>query len=202
MKTLICIPCMDMMHTGFVTSLLSLKLKDECRYAVNSSSLIYDSRNSLAKMAVNDEYDRILWLDSDMQFEPYLLQRLSARMDEGLDFVSGVYYSRRPPSTPIIYTKVGYLKAENGDMTPKAVPFLDYPDGLIEIEGAGFGAVLMSVKMVRDVAEKYGLPFSPILGFGEDLSFCLRARELGYKLYADTTIQLGHIGQWVYRRQT
>jgi hypothetical protein len=32
----------------------------------------------------------------------------------------------------------------------------------------------------------------------EDFSFCHRARAAGYKIFADTTIRLGHVGRYVF----
>jgi hypothetical protein len=34
--------------------------------------------------------------------------------------------------------------------------------------------------------------------FGEDLSFCFKARECGYKIHVDTTVRPGHIGSYAY----
>jgi hypothetical protein len=34
--------------------------------------------------------------------------------------------------------------------------------------------------------------------FGEDLSFCLKARECGYKVHVDTSVRCGHIGSYAY----
>ena len=39
--------------------------------------------------------------------------------------------------------------------------------------------------------------FTPFNGFGEDLAFCLRARDLGYKIWCDPKIKCGHVGQLV-----
>ena len=33
-----------------------------------------------------------------------------------------------------------------------------------------------------------------MLGFGEDLAFCLRVKDLGKKVYCDSRIKVGHIG--------
>ena len=33
---------------------------------------------------------------------------------------------------------------------------------------------------------------------GDDFSFSHRAREAGYKVYADTTVRLGHIGRYAF----
>ena len=38
----------------------------------------------------------------------------------------------------------------------------------------------------------------PAAGFGEDLSFCMRVSQLGETIYADSNIQLGHIGQRIF----
>lgn len=199
MRTLIAIPCMDMVHTIFFRSMLSLQKAGECQFGLSCSSLVYDARNTLAKQAVREGFDRILWLDSDMDIPVDAMLRLSARMDEGYDFVSGIYFKRKAPVTPVIYEHVGYWhNDETNELTPAAQSYLNYEkDGFFEIEGAGFGLVMHSVKLIKDVAEKYGLPFSPIIGFGEDLSFCLRARELGYKLYCDASVKAGHVGMGV-----
>ena len=56
----------------------------------------------------------------------------------------------------------------------------------------------MKASLLKEVKDKYGLPFSPILGFGEDISFCMRLKELGKKMYCDPRAKLGHIGYKVY----
>ena len=38
------------------------------------------------------------------------------------------------------------------------------------------------------------LPFFPTDGYGEDLTFCRKARAAGYKLYCDPTIKADHLG--------
>ena len=196
-KTLIAIPCMDMVHTVFLKSMLGMKQIGETRFALSSSSLVYTARNDLTRRAIEEGFDRILWLDSDMDFQPDLMERLSADLDEGRDLVAGLYFSRKAPVTPITYCKVGYYHSEEKDeVTPLAVSYDDYPrDQLFEVEGCGFGAVMMTVDLAKKVVEKFGLPFAPILGFGEDLSFCIRARQVGATLWTDSRIKLGHVGQ-------
>ena len=196
MKTLIAIPCMDMVHTTFLRSTLGLDHVDECRFSISCSSLIYDARNSLARQAVAEGYDRVLWLDSDMDFNPDLLKMLSADMDEGKELVSGLYFKRRAPVKPVIYKELGYYHSEEkNEVTPVAIPYEDYPrDSVFTVAGCGFGGCLVSVNLIKKVAEKYGLPFSPILGFGEDLSFCKRATDLGFELWCDSRVKMGHVG--------
>lgn len=196
MKTLIAIPCLDSVHTIFFKAMLSLQKVGEVQYGLSCSSLVYDSRNNLTRQAIEAGCDRIMWFDSDMDFRPDVMKQLSARLDEGLDFCSGIYFSRRAPVKPIVYKKVGYYHdEEKNEVQPSAQNYYDYPkDSLFECEGVGFGGAMMTTALAKAVIEKYGLPFSPILGFGEDLSFCMRARDLGYKIWCDSSIKLGHAG--------
>ena len=199
MKTLIAIPCMDMVHTDFMRSLLMMDKIGMCQFGISQSSLIYDARNTLAKQAIENKCDRILWLDSDMVFSPDYMKMLSEDMDEGKEFVAGIYFKRKHPVQPVIYKEVGYYHNEElQTVTPVAIPYEDYPrDSLFKVKGAGFGGVMVSVDLVRRVTEKYGLPFSPIMGFGEDLSFCKRAEEVGAELWCDSRAKMGHIGNGV-----
>ena len=68
------------------------------------------------------------------------------------------------------------------------------PDDLFEIGGCGFGGVLMKTDVLMDVMGKFKRIFDPLDGLGEDLSFCWRARQCGYKLYCDASLEMGHVG--------
>lgn len=195
MKTLICLPCMDMVHTAFLRSILGMRKVGETKYTITCSSLIYDSRNQMAKKAVEEGYDRVLWLDTDMDFEPDLMERLSARLDEGKEFVSALYFTRKAPVRPVIYSECGYFELEGGAVRPVVVWYDNYPENdIFKVQAAGFGAVMMTTDLIKRVLDKYGLPFAPMLGFGEDLSFCGRASQIGAELWCDSSIKCGHVG--------
>lgn len=201
MRTLIAIPCMDMMHTQTVISLTGLRIKGEAKFAYSVSSLVYDSRNSLARQAICEKFDQVLWLDSDMEFQPDLLEKLQADIEQGCEMVSGIYVTRKGKIKPVIFDKCGYKRLDNErkEVVPFANTYYDYPkESLFECDAVGFGGVLMKASLLKDVEEKYGLPFAPILGFGEDISFCLRAKELGHKIYCDSRVKLGHVGNYTY----
>lgn len=201
-KTMIAVPCMDYVHADFFRSCLSLNPVGYTEFFISAASLVYDARNQLAKMAIDKGFDRVLWLDSDMLFDPDLIARLNARIDEGAEYVSAFYIRRKPPFHPVIYKELTIEKIGEREYLPKAEAYLDYPqDSYFEIAASGFGAVMMTTEVIRRIAERFGLPFSPILGFGEDLSFCKRAGELGIKMYCDSNIKLGHIGSSVFTEQ-
>lgn len=204
MRTMIAIPCMDMMHTQTVISLTGLKIRGEAKFAYSVSSLVYDSRNSLARKAITEKFDQVLWLDSDMEFEPDLLEKLEKDLEEtGADMVSALYVTRKGKIKPVVFDKCGYNHVQGTlEVIPYANSYYDYPrDSLFECEAVGFGGVLMKASLLKEVEEKFGLPFAPILGFGEDLSFCMRARELGKKIYCDSRIKMGHVGNHTFTEE-
>ena len=200
MKTLIAIPCMDMLPADFLRSLLSLQIIGEVDYDIVTSSLIYDARNHIVQHAIQKDYDFVFWLDSDTCPPWDALWRLKIGTEEGFDLMSGLYFKRRPPYGPVIYRELELVKLDGGKLDPVAEDYQDYPRGeRFEIAGCGFGCCLTSVPMLRKVTEQFGiLPFMPVGGFGEDLSFCLRARRAGAKIGCDSGVLCGHIGRMAY----
>lgn len=202
MKTLVAVPCLDMVQTSFMNSLLRLMSVDETQISFRVSSLVYDSRNLLAGEAVSQGYDRILFLDSDMVFQPDLLIRLSKDLDEGRDYVCGLFFRRKPPYKPVIYKDLHYHR-DGLKLDMKLEPYLDYPQNeIFEVAGSGFGAVMMTTELVNKVGDKFGYPFSPEMGFGEDLSFCWRVKQLGIPMYCDSSVKVGHVGMGTISEET
>lgn len=195
MKVLIAVPCMDQVPAQFAQCLATLGKVDKTIVAFQIGSLVYTSRNDLVQIAIKRGCDYIFWLDSDMMFPPDALVRMFKSLEHG-DIVSGLYFRRVAPFTPVIYDKLDIDETGCHYTEPKEIP-----DGIFEVEGCGFGCVLMPTDIMLDVMEKYGSPFTPINGIGEDLSFCWRARQLGFKIVCDPDIPLGHVGHHVITRE-
>ena len=195
LRYMIACPCMDTMPTPTVASLITMKRVGAFRHSFLCNSLVYDARNMLAAEAIATKADRILWIDSDMMFPSDMMECMAADLDNGLDFVSALFFRRKLPTSPCIYKKVDIL---DGKGVSRA--YIDYPrDKLFSIEGSGFGAVMMTRKLLKDVFDKYERPFDPMPGvLGEDLAFCWRARQCGYDLYCDASIKIGHVGTLIY----
>lgn len=200
MKTLIAIPCMDMLPAEFLRSLLQLQIIGEVNYCIVTSSLIYDARNRILQQALEGGYDFILWLDSDVVIDPVTLWKLKIALESGYDMATALVFKRKEPYEPVIYRRCEIDHLPDGKLDPIAESYRDYPrDSLFEIAGCGFGCVLMSVDLARRVTDQFGLfPFMPAAGFGEDLSFCLRARRAGAKICCDSSVRAGHCGRMVF----
>lgn len=163
------------------------------------------SRSYLATKALSDGYDELMWIDSDMVFNPDSIEELRAH---GLPMVCGLYP----------------LKSKDGGLASKmfgSCKKLTFGSkgGLTEIRYAATGFFYTRGEVYARIKEKFNLPvckgddygdivpyFYPMIAYdgekysymGEDISFCERARQCGYKIYADTTIRLAHIGKYRY----
>lgn len=201
MKTLVAIPCGDMVHTDFVRALMSMRMTGEVQITWAQGSLIYDARNQLCEIALNGGFERVLWLDSDMQFQPDLFERLHARLDEGKELVSGLYFTRKTPVEPVAY-KTLLISHEKQWPQPHIAKVDAWGDEPMQISGCGFGAVMTSTELLARVRKEYGTPFTPINNLGEDLAFCWKASQLGADLWLDPTIKCGHVGLALYTEET
>ena len=156
-------------------------------------TIIHDLRFGLANRAIKNKYDYILWIDSDMVFDSFVLYDL---LEADKDIVSAVCFMRRAPYDPCIYEKLRMGRTPEEDQIEK---YFDYPEGVFEVEACGLAMCLMKVIVLEDIITKTGQPFFPIKSnhrtLGEDLSFCYNARKAGHKIWATSKPKVGHIGK-------
>ena len=200
MKTMVAIPCMDTIQTETVQSLLGMNRVGDVRFDLLSCSLVYKSRTDLGLKAIAYHMDFVLWIDSDMVFPPHLMEDLRKDLDEGRDMVGAVCHMRRAPFRPVFYKTLrqGLTPAEN-----VSEHYDDYPkDGIFPVEGVGFGCVMMRTKVIKAVVDRYHELFAPLPGYGEDLSFCIRARACDFDIWVDPKIQVGHKASTIVTNKT
>lgn len=200
MKTFIAIPSMDNIPALFGQSLALLQRAGDTQIGWEVGSLVYNARNNLARQAIKSEADWVLWLDSDMVFAPDTLQRmLKVCTENDIDFLTAVCFRRKPPYTPCLFDRLDLLPDDKG---ASYTALLSVPEGRFKVGGCGFAGVLMSLDVLLSVQSKFnGRMFDPLTGMGEDVSFCWRARECGYDIWCDSSIEFGHVGSTVVTRQ-
>jgi GT2 family glycosyltransferase len=185
MKVLICIP-----YTGYVAPQAAYSLIPMACHARNKGvsvdmlpiglSLVYTAREEAAKTFLQGAYDSLLFVDSDMVVPVDLLTRL---IEHDKDIISALAFKRTPGYEPCIFKVCNELDAQF---------YLDYPKGLTEIEGVGMACTLIKRKVFETVPQPWFFPHKVL---GEDLSFCVRARQSGFKIYCDTELICGHVAQ-------
>lgn len=186
----------------FALDLMELRLVFDKIYPDNSFifsefAWIEDARNIIWQRAKKFNPDWILWIDSDMTFTPKMGLQLVNYINQGYDFVTGLYYAGAQPHLPLIYKEI------DSDIGKTIAYYTDHPNlkkDFFEIAGCGFGFCAISKKILEQLND---FPFKRLPSWsgeqleennlGEDLSFCRQAKDAGFKIYADITIQPGHI---------
>jgi FkbM family methyltransferase len=75
------------------------------------------------------------------------------------------------------------------------------PAGLHPVDGCGFGCVLVKSEIIRKIGYPqfvYKSALDHRNTISEDVYFCTRARQLGFQIFADSTIVCNHIGNTVF----
>ena len=204
-RIMIAVPMLDKVDSNFLTSLVGLKGVGTTKLAVQRGSLVYNARGNLALRAINEDYEYILWLDSDMVFAPDTLEMLWEDAQGGKDFVSGLYFKRTLPTKPLICKSVTWSRDSETGMIDHGVDIMeDYPkDSVFEIAACGFGCALIKTELIANIAAACTMsPFEPLPGLGEDYSFCWRAGKMGIKMYCDSRVKPGHMGTFLYNEET
>lgn len=188
MKILVGVPCMETLPVDFVNSLLRLnKGKHEVDIHLEPLSLVYIARERIVEVAIKGNYDYLLFLDSDMVFTPDLLRKMLAA---DKDIVSGLAFMRKPPYNPCLYNRLRL-----GVAGEREEEFLtDFDAGLVPIEGCGMACCMIKVSVLKEMRAHNSSLFWPFYGYGEDLTFCIKARKDKFEIWGDTRIKVGHLG--------
>jgi hypothetical protein len=139
----------------------------------------------LVKTAIEHDSQFILFIDSDMVYPQQSLMRLLSRAcNKDVSIVGGLATKRRPPFEQCIMNWDG-----------KNWVYADVPDvpGLYEVDGIGLAFTLIKTEVFKALKKPYF--YMDDKGLREDLNFCLDAKKAGYKIFVDTSIYLGHLGE-------
>jgi hypothetical protein len=174
--------------------------------SVCGCSVVSRARNLLVKDMLDAGSDYLMFIDSDINFEPDDIFRLMAwAQDSKKGIVAGVPRVRDAKKTYI----ADLDHDENGDLTMNAM-------GLVRGKRVATAFMLIQRSVITDVMaanpdwnyfdKRCGKEVPALFDFkltaegyiGEDFLFCDRTRELGYEVWIDPTIALGHMGVQEY----
>lgn len=199
-KVLIAIPHMGTFSEVFFNSFLFMTLRVvkysnlDVGFQMIGNSLIYEAREMFVNYALANQYDYILFLDSDMQFPEDIIEKL---IKHDKEIISGLYFQRQPPYNPLLYKKT---------LDKEEVYFnsiTEIQQELFEVDGVGAGCLLIKTEIFSKMESPYFHPWissTRLSSLSEDFAFCHRAKEAGYKIYVDANVECGHITQQVVRK--
>lgn len=191
--------------TDYTSSLIELALADRvngwgCFQGIleaRSGANVSKGRNEIVTRFLDKtDGEWLLFIDSDMVVpEDTIVRLLMAAQAAGTKIISGLCVMVTPDG-PI---PTLYLPAEEPNAVTRVM--LNAPDDQVMQVFATGAACLM---VHRDVLEKFretaqGDPFCwfqekviRTCWVSEDITFCLRAYELGFTVFVDTTLSIGH----------
>lgn len=207
----IAIPIAQVVEPRTLQSMMSL-VKHSVKSGINIQDigftervLIDEARNMLVETFLKESTEWLFWMDSDMVFpEDTLVKLFNVAESKNAKMVSGVYYQRKGLNYPVLWsrgedleisgTKTGLNSPRS--KTNKYVGTFAFPDinkkEPFKAHAAGFGCVLVH----RSVFEVMARPWFKFIKneCSEDFYFFVNAHELGFDLWVEPTINLGHIG--------
>jgi len=173
-------------------------------WQIRGYSAIDQGRNQMATDALAQGFEETIWIDADIACDAAAVEQLRQH-DEPI--VCGLYpqEGRRALACHVIEGTQQLVFGEQG--------------GLTEVRYAGTGFMRIRREVYLEMQRRRELPvcnerfgqtmvpfFQPSVQpidegawyLAEDYSFCERARCCGYRIAADTSIRLWHVGQYAY----
>jgi len=170
---------------------------------VYSGVNISSGRNEIVEQFLAGDAEWLLMLDADMTFDRFLVERLVDAADAKTAPIVGAlaFGVNDGELFPTLYSMV---EAEDGG--PQTIRFLDFPeDELFQVVGTGAACVLIHRRVFEVVAAKQFSQAYPWFQEGEirnsrvseDMTFMLRAGQLGFPVHVHTGISVGHQKSYV-----
>ncbi len=141
---------------------------------------IVSNRTWLVNQAIKAGASHILFVDCDMVFPHDVIPKLLAHKKQ----IVGVEYNKR-------------------EFPLKGVqePLTEASDTLYKAKHAGTGLLLIDLSIFEKLKGpwfNFGRDSQGALVLGEDVWFCNTARDAGVDTWIDSTIKVGHLGEYMY----
>ena len=186
------VPCHDMArYHQFTNDLMLLDVPDGTVPIMNRSSSIVQNMNMSVEMMLGTSAAWAWIIGDDHGFKRDIVLQL---LKHDVDVVVPLCTKRGPPFSLVIYDKQSGVD-EQGRPLYNTMQFSELPmDGkLFEVEAAGTAGMLVK----RHVFDAIGSPWFRNWDdtvINEDMVFCRRVREAGFKIMVDPTQCITHIG--------
>ena len=179
------------------------------RFIIQGNVLVFQRNECIQKM----DGDWIMFVDSDMTWQPDAIKTLVMTRDKfDLDIIGGLCFQRAAPYQPTMYVKAA--NAEHG------YTFLEKwdEDTAVEVDATGMAFCLIHKRvfdriLVQQTGENFPdldtrrqMPPPPFFTwngeYGEDFQFCREAKNSGSRIFVDTAVKVGHVGEVLISEET
>ena len=188
---LIAIPNIGTVSTNFMSQMLGLNFGNYIiGYQFLKSNLLYLSRDKLALSAIKNNYDYILFLDTDQQVPNDIIIKMAKYLNEGEDIITALVFGKEKPYYPCIYSKSEVLETGQINLTRYDLSLIK--DEPFYVANCGSGCVMLKTDVFRNIPQPW---FHPYIYSGEDVTFFhIATQKYGYKILCDPTLDVGHWG--------
>ena len=197
-NTMIGIPTRGMIHYQILTCwrTLMMPMNSRINHTFAAGFEVGDARNNLVQQFLADKHLKyLMFFDDDILMKPESFLKLARAFSEtDYDILGGIYRLKDGSRQQVAYRRSedGYMESiTDDDMLPEKGNVID-----LDIIGMGFTCIK------RSVLEKVEAPWfrtsdleeiSSGQSFTEDVFFCRKAKEAGFKIGAVPSITLGHL---------
>ena len=211
----IAMPCYDMVKIQTMISMVKLVAQlttAGIKKEVNTmkSPYIAYARNILTARFIQSDYDYLLFIDSDVEFEPECPLRMLVAQK---DIVCTPYRIKTNDPAQVKYSTT-VKDTQNVPILPGGlIEILQGPAGMMMIHRRVFEKLMkerpdleIQTHQHRDLFPKdlkifsfWDCTFKDGMWTGDDIAFCNLARSVGFKLHANIESPLTHHGSYGYR---
>ena len=204
-------------HGGFMRSVINLLIYDEAhgRHIYEGGHLGLPSGPNLAaprceivRSFLDTGADWLWMVDSDMTFEPDTLNRLlGAAHPKTAPIMGGLCFGQIVDHGVLMYYPTMFMIDEQG----QGWRLDEYPpDTVVDIHATGTAMLLIHRSVLEEMRRKYPEPLpwfaEEVSEWGglqsEDVTFCRRARNLGFPVKVHTGVKTGHLKMYEITEET
>lgn len=173
-----------------------LQFPHELHLSVQRGCYIADARERCVHAALEVNADYLVFIDSDIVFPADGITRL---LEHQKDIIGANYREKRLPPTSTVKLPDGLGGFLAGEYT--------LPDRIFKPAAVATGFMAINLRRLTERMTAPYFAFSEdaakvtyrwASGPGEDTAFCLRARAADLEVWCDPTIELGHVGEYIY----
>jgi hypothetical protein len=193
LKICLAIPCTGTVRIETMMSVVQImnNTPHDFYFAYRTSCYVELNRTRLIQIAMEQNCEKLFFLDADMIVEANVVNKLLAL---NKPVVGAAYNGRKLP----LYSNVK-ITDDSGKII--SVPYEDMPKAPFKTFGVPTGCMLIDIPTVQKIPRPwFDLTYNEdgTLDYGEDIYFCKILNDNGIEVWCDPTIEIGHIGTFTY----
>lgn len=172
----------DWIPAPFWFSYENLKKPKDYILITFSGALTPFSRERIVLKALAENCTHLLFVDNDMVATPDAITKL---LKHKKDIIAGLFFQRYEPYAPALSIN---------DEHP-------IPKELTKVDWVGLAFTLINIEVFKNMPRPwFELDFNPKHIVGEDVLFFIKARKLGYDVWVEPKVDIGHLVTLSIRR--